>query len=95
MSGTPRHQCSLAGGEHGGLEQGSVNLLEYEGIELVGAYAMFGAVPAGARGAKRVVVGAGVVADEASGAASGTVGDEVHVAGAAADETTQQPGAWL
>jgi hypothetical protein len=53
---------SLTGEEHVGAGEHGADLLEDEGVELVGSDAPFAAAPVLAAGFYRIVVGAGVVA---------------------------------
>ena len=88
-------QGGLAGDEDVGLEEGGADLVEDEGVELVGADVTLRAAAVFAAGSEAVVVGAVVVAEGPVVAAVGapeTLAAGVNAAGPADDQAPQQPG---
>jgi hypothetical protein len=87
--------CVFAGEEHVGAKQRVADLLEDEGVEVIGADVPFRAAAVLAAGAQRVVVAAVVVAVTGAVAAAHLVAVDPDAAAAAADEAAQQPGTGL
>jgi hypothetical protein len=80
----------LSGAQHGGPEQGGLDLLEDERVQRVGADGALRAQPLAGDSAASLVA-AGVVAVDLAGGSAELVGVEVDVAAAAADQAAQQP----